>query len=104
MEETENGTREARANRPSSGSLPRVVYLIFLLERARRTGHAALAGELAHALEIAMTLLYSQVEIDASQFLPESADVEIALDLADAGEFFLRPRGHPVSQRCAFHL
>src|SRR5437667_12424177 len=47
------------------------------LERAWRWRDAVLAGELAHPVEVAMTLFDGQVQIDPRQFLAEGADVEV---------------------------
>ena len=67
-------------------------------------GDSVLAGELAHPLQIAMAFLDRRLKIDPRQFFPEGAQVEIAFDLADAGELLLPPRPPTVSERCAFHL
>src|ERR1043166_1194388 len=73
------------------------------LEPARPRRDAVLAGQLAHPIKITVTLLDGQVKVHPRQFLAGGANVEVALDPAQAGEFFLRPGGRAVSRGCAFH-
>jgi hypothetical protein len=63
----------------------------FLVVREfHRRFHAVLSGGFAHPVQVVMTFLLGHVEVDAGEFLAEGADVKVAFDFADAGEFFER--------------
>ncbi len=65
--------------------------LFFQPERTELARHAVFLSQLAHPIQVAKALFHSHVEVHPGQFFAEGANVKVALNLAQAGEFLLRP-------------
>src|SRR5262249_55415057 len=71
----------------------------FQIERSTFWRNAVFFSEFAHPVDIFAALLHCHIEINSCQLFSESANVEIALNLANAGHLFFGPAGHQSSGR-----